>query len=143
MTMGILIAFLFKYLVEKYLKDDELGFNRTQGVEFMYAFDIYCNAFVPFYFFNVVIQFFLLPLVTYNSLINTFISNGLSFIGVVYYCYVTLLGYYCKLKLILALPFVKKNKYITFGIWPLLFIYILLSFLGVNLLKLFLGLFLI
>ena len=94
--MGLLIAFLFKYLAEKYLKNEELGFNRIQGVEFLYAFDIHCNGFVPFYFFSVILQFLLMPIILSSSLMCTFISNGLFLLGILYYSYVTLLGYYCK-----------------------------------------------
>jgi hypothetical protein len=98
-----LIAFLFKNIAEKYFKNEELGFNRTQVVEFLYAFDIHCNGFVPFYTLAVVLQFFLIPIVVSDSLFCTFFSNGLFLLGILYYAYVSLLGYYCK-----------KNKNINF-----------------------------
>ncbi len=95
-SVGLILSLLLKYLVEKYLKNEELGFNKSQGVEFLYAFDIHCNSFVTFYSISVVLQFLFIPLINSNSLINTLISNGFVLIGIIYYCYVTLLGYYCN-----------------------------------------------
>ena len=94
--MGILISFLLKNIVEKYLKNQELGFNRSQTIEFQYAFDIHCNAFVPFYFFSFILQFLTMPYIISDSIFSVFISNGLFLTGILYYAYVTLLGYYGK-----------------------------------------------
>jgi hypothetical protein len=97
--MGILLSFLLKNIVEKYLKNEDLGFNRLQGIEYQYAFDIHCNSFVPFYFFSFILQYFFAPLIISDNMISVFISNGLFLIGIIYYGYVTLLGYYGKKKL--------------------------------------------
>lgn len=96
-TIGLILAFTLKYLVEKYLKNEELGYNRNQNVEFLYAFDIHCNSFIPLYFFSTIIQYIFLPLILTDSYFSTIISNSLYTIGVLYYFYVTLLGYYCKI----------------------------------------------
>ena len=90
------MAFILKNLAEKYLKNEELGFNKNQGIEYFYAFDIHLNSFVPFYFFAIALQIFIIPLVISNSHLGTFISNALFFTGIFYYSYVTLMGYYCK-----------------------------------------------
>ncbi|KAL3779673.1 hypothetical protein ACHAW5_008694, partial [Stephanodiscus triporus] len=48
-----------------------------QDVEWLYAFDFYCNAFVPLFVLLYVVQFFLLPLVLGTSLLSMGFSNTL------------------------------------------------------------------
>lgn len=104
---GVFIGFVLKYyyfdliiryLIEKYLRNEEATFSKGQSVESIYAFDIHCNAFVPFYFFTNILQFLCLPIILNEGYLATVISNILYTIGILYYFYVTLLCYYCKNK---------------------------------------------
>ena len=74
-----------------------LQFHVKQKVEWLYAFDIHCNAFFPFFIMIYVIQFFLLPLVLGASLFSLILSNTIYVIGFSWYFYVTHLGYRGKL----------------------------------------------
>lgn len=117
-TVGVLISFTLKHIADKYFKNDDLGFTH-QGVDYLHAFDIHCNSSVPMYTFSVVIPFFILPIVLNESFLSTMLSNALALTGILYYCYVTLLAYYCNNKnklILLALPLIKKNKYLTLGL---------------------------
>jgi len=105
------------------LRNEEATFSKGQTVESIYAFDIHCNAFVPFYFFTNILQFFCLPVIFKEGYLGTVISNILFTVGILYYFYVTMLCYYCTYKLFhvlfkyyIGIPFIKKNKYILLAI---------------------------
>lgn len=54
---GIVIAFMCKFIAEKYLrKEEKKAVHQTlNSIEPMYAFDIHCNSFFPY----AVMQYFL------------------------------------------------------------------------------------
>mmetsp|Transcript_16603 Transcript_16603/g.24821 ORF Transcript_16603/g.24821 Transcript_16603/m.24821 type:complete len:350 (+) Transcript_16603:166-1215(+) len=62
-------------------------------VEWMYAFDIHCNAFFPFFIIIYILQYFFLPIVLSNTFTAFFISNTLYSVAFIYYFYITHLGY--------------------------------------------------
>ena len=125
-TTGILISLVCKIVIDRYFRNDEIGTNKEQKIEYVYAFDIHCNSFVPLYFFSGVIPFCLLPLVNGNGgFLQVLISNGLTFIGVLYYFYVTFMGYF-------SLPFVRKNKFATLMVWPIIGVFLFLTLCKVN-----------
>jgi len=64
-----------------------------QTVEFMYAFDIHCNAFFPLFVMLYGVQFFFLPIVLGRNFMAFLISNVLYGIAFGWYFYVTHLGY--------------------------------------------------
>lgn len=63
------------------------------NVEWMYAFDIHCNAFVPFFMILYVGQFLLLPIVLGKGFLSFLMSNLLYLSGFISYIYITHLGY--------------------------------------------------
>ena len=67
--------------------------SMSEPVEWMYAFDIHCNAFFPFFIIVYIIQYFILPIVLSNSFFAFFASNTLYSMAFGYYFYVTHLGY--------------------------------------------------
>jgi len=89
-----------------------------QTVEFMYAFDIHCNAFFPLFVMLYGVQFFLLPIVLGRNFMAFFISNVLYSIAFGRYFYVTHLGYR-------ALPFLSNTEIFLFPIAGVLFLFIL------------------
>ena len=93
--IGALLATLGRHLANTYLQAPTSSQTHvvSQRVEWMYAFDIHCNAYVPLFGLLYGIQFFLLPLVLQNTLLAFLISNTLYTIGFGYYFYVTHLGY--------------------------------------------------
>jgi hypothetical protein len=62
-------------------------------VEWLYAFDVHCNAFFPVYLLLYVVQFYLSPLLLARSMIATLLANTLYFVAFAYYHYVSFLGY--------------------------------------------------
>lgn len=89
-----------------------------QTVEFMYAFDIHCNAFFPLFVMLYGVQFFFLPIVLGRNFMAFFISNALYGIAFGWYFYVTHLGYR-------ALPFLSNTEIFLFPIAGVLFLFIL------------------
>ncbi len=67
--------------------------SRKQKVEWMYAFDVHCNAFVPLFALLYVVQFFLLPIVLKKGFFPFLVSNVLHSLAFGYYFYITQLGY--------------------------------------------------
>ncbi|XP_029155306.1 protein unc-50 homolog [Nylanderia fulva] len=86
---SLLIATIFWFMTNRYLRID-----RLQDVEWGYAFDIHLNAMFPSLIILHILQLFL-----YNALINNdtfsarFIGNTFWFIAMIYYIYITFLGY--------------------------------------------------
>ena len=75
-------------------------FLRTQGVhsveqslEWGYAFDVHCNAFVPILLILYVVQFFFMPILISNSVLSRILGNTMYFAALVHYAYITFLGY--------------------------------------------------
>ncbi|XP_032676062.1 protein unc-50 homolog [Odontomachus brunneus] len=89
MCVGFLTATIFWFITNRYLRIDKI-----QDVEWGYAFDIHMNAVFP-----PLIILHILQLFVYNALINgdtfsaRFIGNTLWFIAIIYYIYITFLGY--------------------------------------------------
>jgi len=94
------------------------GLHVRQTVEFMYAFDIHCNAFFPLFVMLYGVQFFLLPIVLGRNFMAFFMSNVLYGIAFGWYFYVTHLGYR-------ALPFLSNTEIFLFPIAGVLFLFIL------------------
>ena len=125
-TSGVFIALFCKIIIDKYFRNNEIGNGKEHKIEYVYAFDIHCNSFVPMYFFTSIVPFCILPLVNGSKgFIRILISNTLIFIGISYYLYVTFMSYF-------SLPFVKKNKMITLIIWPIILLYLILTLSRVN-----------
>ena len=64
-----------------------------QEVEWRYAFDIHCNAFLPFFLLASVLHYFLLPFLLAPSLPALIVSNALYALALALYFYITHLGY--------------------------------------------------
>ncbi|KAJ5573045.1 hypothetical protein N7450_010029 [Penicillium hetheringtonii] len=74
-------------------------------LEFGYCFDVSNRAFFPLYLHLYVIQFLLLPLLTHTptNFLATFLGNTLYLSALIYYTYITFLGYN-------ALPFLHNTE---------------------------------
>ena len=129
-TFGLIISFISKILIDKYFNS-----NIMQTVEFIYAFDIHCNGFVPMYFFCIIIPYIFLPLCSKDYyFLQVLITNGLLCLGILYYCYNMFMGYF-------SLPFVRKNKYVTLMIWPIILFFLFSSLFRFNVYKYFISIF--
>ncbi|OGE54305.1 hypothetical protein PENARI_c006G08459 [Penicillium arizonense] len=74
-------------------------------LEFGYCFDVSNRAFFPLYLHLYVVQFLLLPLLTRSpsNFLATFLGNSLYLSALIYYTYITFLGYN-------ALPFLHNTE---------------------------------
>mmetsp|Transcript_3489 Transcript_3489/g.5069 ORF Transcript_3489/g.5069 Transcript_3489/m.5069 type:complete len:300 (-) Transcript_3489:84-983(-) len=122
--VGILVASLGSVLAGKYMSVHSTAGGGTssrhvkQSIEWLYAFDIHCNAFFPFFVVAYGLQFFLLPIVLGKSFIALFVSNTLYAIAFSWYFYITHLGYR-------ALPFLRNTEAFLFPIAAVVIIWTL------------------
>ncbi len=126
-TFGLIISMISKIVIDKYFNNS----TTNQTIEFIYAFDIHCNGFVPMYTFCGIIPFIFIGITSKdNYMIQVLLTNASLCIGILYYSYVTFISYF-------SLPFVRKNKFVTLGIWPIIFTFLLASLCNFNLFKFF------
>lgn len=93
---GIVISFICTFCANRWLRSSHVPHAVDQQVEWAYAFDVHSNAFVPLYLILYVLQFILLPVLTKENFFSLFLSNTLYFVALVYYHYITFLGYSSK-----------------------------------------------
>lgn len=92
--VGVLAATLSWYLANQYLLVENVGSHTTeQKVEWLYAFDVHCNSFFPFFIVLYVLQYFLLLVFMREGFVFTLLANASYAIAFSYYFYVTFLGY--------------------------------------------------
>lgn len=115
---GVVVASLGRVVANQHLMMAERSSSHVkQNVEWLYAFDVHCNAFVPLFVLLYGVHFFLLPLVLGTSLLSLGISNTLFAIAFGWYFYITHLGYR-------ALPFLTNTEVFLFPIVVILAIYV-------------------
>lgn len=102
-AVGILVATASWWFANNRLRVPPTVHNVEQKVEWMYAFDVHCNSYFPFFLAVYVVQFFLIPLLLKDPcFLCTFLANTLYACACCYYWYITFLGYQ-------VLPFLTKT----------------------------------
>lgn len=96
-----------------------------ESVEWLYAFDVHCNAFVPLYALLHVAQFLLLPLLMRPGFAPALLSNLLYAAAFSVYHYLTFLGYS-------ELPFLHRCECFVYPIVGVLLLFALSLPLGIN-----------
>lgn len=122
---GAIIATCSRFISNKYLRLQTFH-GVEQRMEWMYAFDIHCNAFFPLFLVLYVLQYFLLPFLVRPSLAATLVSNGLHGAAWCKYLHTSSLGYS-------TLPFLERTEVFLYPCVPVLIFVVLLSLFGVNL----------
>lgn len=108
--VGVLAATLGWYLANQYLLIENAGSHTTeQKVEWLYAFDVHCNSFFPFFILLYVFQYFLMMVFMKEGFVFTLLANATYALAFSYYLYVTFLGYD-------VLPFLQ---YTTVFLYPI------------------------
>lgn len=115
---GFVIATVGREIANRHLTDHKSTSHVRQSVEWLYAFDIHCNAFFPLFVVLYGVQFFLLPLVLGKSLVALIVSNTLYAASFAWYWYITHLGYR-------ALPFLSQTEVFLFPIAAIALVYVL------------------
>lgn len=101
------------------------GHTVEQRVEWLYAFDIHCNAFFPFFIVAHVAQFFLLPLLLREGWVAAFGANALYGGALSLYVYITFLGY-------TSMPFLKNTHVFIYPLYALSALLLLLTLFEYN-----------
>lgn len=115
---GVIVASAGRLAANKhFMKAERSPSHVKQDVEWLYAFDVHCNAFVPLFVLLYGAQFFLLPLVLGTSFLSMGVSNTLYATAFGWYFYITHLGYR-------ALPFLSNTEVFLFPIAAIVAIYV-------------------
>eukprot|EP01071_Lankesteria_metandrocarpae_P010180 Lankesteria_metandrocarpae@DN5304_c1_g1_i1.p1 len=94
-------------------------------VEWMYCFDIHCNACVPFFTASCLLQFLFLPVLIQPSLAPCILSNGVWCLGSCSYVYITSLGF-------ARLPYLRNTEKFMYPVPLVMFSLLVLTLMGVN-----------
>ncbi|GBG33586.1 Protein unc-50-like [Hondaea fermentalgiana] len=132
---GMLIATFFWRLANARFRARH-SHSVDQEVEWMYAFDIHCNAYFPMTLALYVLQLCLLPVLLRPNILSTLAANTLYTAAFSYYHYVSFLGY-------MYLPFLDK-KLVTALLYPVALLavaFVLFTVLNINMARLTLSLF--
>lgn len=130
---GFLCALITSQIANRYLLAKH-PHSSIKSVEFLYAFDVHCNAFLPMFMFFGVLQYLLLPILVSTSAGSAVLSNSIFLMGCICYTYVTFLGF-------LHLPFLNRDKVsmLLSPCFPLLLLWVLASVGGWNATRICLG----
>ncbi|KAF8358329.1 unc-50 [Pristionchus pacificus] len=106
--VGCVVATTLWFISNRFLRK-----AKDQDVEWGYCFDVHLNAFFPMLvLIHVLLPLIYIPLIDYDGFLAAFLGNTVWFAGLVYYVYITFLGY-------TALPYLYRTHYflypITFG----------------------------
>lgn len=108
--MGCILATMCREIANRHLLTvNQSSSHVRQQVEWLYAFDIHCNAFFPVFVVLYGLQFFLLPLVLGEGLIPLLVANTLYAVAISWYWYITHLGYR-------TLPFLTNTEVFLFPV---------------------------
>eukprot|EP01062_Namystynia_karyoxenos_P068005 TRINITY_DN62191_c0_g1_i1.p1 TRINITY_DN62191_c0_g1~~TRINITY_DN62191_c0_g1_i1.p1 ORF type:complete len:288 (+),score=96.02 TRINITY_DN62191_c0_g1_i1:163-1026(+) len=110
--LGIAITTVFWFIANRGLhaRGQMHEWRPAEPLEWMYAFDIHCNAFFTVFMVCHVLQFFLLPWLLKVTFFARLLSNSLYAFAFCYYYYVTFRGY-------LELPFLERQEYFLYPIF--------------------------
>lgn len=93
LLVGVVASTVTWLLGNQFLRSNE-AVQTDINVEWLYAFDVHCNAFFPLFLIIYVIQYFLLPiLLISSSFFSTVVANFLYFAAFSIYFYHTFLGF--------------------------------------------------
>lgn len=102
LLIGLLVAFSCCHAANKYLRQHH-SHTVEQDVEWLYSLDVHTNAYFCSFLITHVLQFFLLPVLLGKSVLSCVLSNTLYAIAMIWYAYITHLGYR-------ALPFLGNTQ---------------------------------
>ncbi|CAB9521763.1 unc-50 homolog [Seminavis robusta] len=115
---GFLIATIGREIANRHLTVHSSSSHVKQSVEWLYAFDIHCNAFFPLFVVLYAVQFFMLPVVLGSHFMAMVLGNTMYAAALSWYWYVTHLGYR-------TLPFLSNTEVFLFPIAAIVVVYVL------------------
>lgn len=108
--LGAVLATISWHLANTHLRTKLPGGHAhavEQRVEWLYAFDVHCNAFVPTYVLLYVVQLTLSPLLRAEGRLASALSCALYAVALVYHNYCAFIGYN-------ALPFLENTEFFLY-----------------------------
>ncbi|ORZ16699.1 UNC-50 family-domain-containing protein [Lobosporangium transversale] len=123
-VIGLIVATICWTIANRFLTRVSV-YSTDQTVEWQYAFDIHCNAFMPVIALLYIIQMVFMKVLLKDFWICSLLGNTLYLTAIVYYCYITFLGYN-------ALPFVRHPEMFLYPITIFVIFYVIVLILGVN-----------
>lgn len=124
--IGAIVATLAWTFTNKFLKKDALS---SDDVEWGYAFDVHLNAFFPpLIILHIVQLLFFSYFISQDWFISRLFGNTLWLVAVIYYCYITYLGYR-------SLPYLRDTKFILYALVPIILIYLVSLLAGINIMR--------
>ena len=115
LALGALLASFGWWLSNSFLHERGGGIShlhherRVEWVEWRYAFDVHCNAFVPVFVLLYLLQYLLLPLLLSEGIFVSLLSNVLYAVAFSCYHYLTFLGYS-------ELPYLRNCEYFVYPV---------------------------
>ena len=124
--VGVAIATLFWFLSNRFLRAGA-GHSHAveQRVEWLYAFDVHCNAFFPLFVMLYVVQLVLSPILLANGFIPRLLSCMLYCVSLSYYHYCQFVGYN-------ALPFLDNTVLFLYPVAVIVLVTPFAALLGFN-----------
>ncbi|KAF9185886.1 Protein unc-50 [Haplosporangium sp. Z 767] len=123
-VIGVVVATVCWSVANRFLARATV-YSTDQSVEWQYAFDIHCNAFMPVIALLYIIQMVFMKILIKEFWICTLLGNTLYMTAIAYYCYITFLGYN-------ALPFLRHPEMFLYPISIFVILYIIALILGIN-----------
>jgi len=115
---GVVMATAGWWIANKYLKDGTPAHSVDQDVEWLFAFDIHCNAYMPPFLILYVLQYFAIPIILKDTFFALIVANTAYAVAVIYYHYIYFLGYN-------ALPFLKNQTIFLLPVGVIAVLYLL------------------
>ncbi|KAL6760234.1 UNC-50 family protein [Haematococcus lacustris] len=117
-ALGCAVATACWMLANTFLLKRPGQHQTDQQVEWLYAFDVHCNSYLPLFLVLYVLQFFLSPILLARSLLGNLLACLLYALALSYYHYMSFLGYS-------ALPFLERTEVF---LWPIALILVAMPF---------------
>ncbi|KAJ2703545.1 hypothetical protein H4218_000229 [Coemansia sp. IMI 209128] len=102
LVSGVVLATLTWLVANRFLRHQNVH-AADQQVEWMYAFDVHCNAFFTLFVFAYVLQFCFLPILMKTAWISLFLGNTLFALAGAGYAFTTYLGFHAMPLLALTI----------------------------------------
>eukprot|EP00879_Flechtneria_rotunda_P032516 GHRR01035733.1.p1 GENE.GHRR01035733.1~~GHRR01035733.1.p1 ORF type:complete len:176 (+),score=30.00 GHRR01035733.1:30-530(+) len=119
LLLGIAIATAGWLIANRFLRKKNLPQHQVeQHLEWLYAFDVHCNSYLPLFLLLYVLQFLVSPFLLWKSFLSATLSCVLYAVSLSYYHYLNFLGYS-------ALPFLERTEVF---LWPIGLIVLALPF---------------
>eukprot|EP00158_Paraphelidium_tribonemae_P001021 Partr_v1_DN23868_c1_g1_i1_m63755 putative unc-50 homolog (C. elegans) len=106
---GLVASFGYAIGNQFLMSKNHISHATSQSLEWLYCFDVHCNAIVPVIMFSHLVQLIFAPILVIQShpIVGRILGNSLHLVSAFFYNYITFLGY-------AALPFLQNTVLILY-----------------------------